>query len=51
MDDGEHQDEVELAFEARQEGDGFAVLPAGGGSGAGEVGVDGLDGEVALAAP
>ena len=49
MDDGEHEDEVELGIEAREQGEGFAVAPAGGGSGAGEVGVDGEDGEIALA--
>ena len=49
VDDREHQDEVELAFEAGQQGDGFGVLPADGGRGAGDVGMDGLDGEIALA--
>ena len=49
MDDGEHEDEVELGFEARKQVEGFGVAPANGGSGAGEVGVDGEDGEIALA--
>ena len=49
MDDREHEDEVELGFEAREQGEGFGVAPANGGSGAGEVGVDGEDGEIALA--
>ena len=49
MDDGEHEDEVELGIEAREQGEGFGVAPANGGSGAGEVGVDGEDGEIALA--
>ena len=49
MDDREHQDEVELGFETRQQGERFRVEPADGGGGAGEVGVDGLDGEIALA--
>ena len=49
MDDGEHEDEVELRFQAGEQGEGFGVAPADGGSGAGEVGVDGEDGEIAPA--
>jgi hypothetical protein len=49
MDDREHEDEVELGLEAWQQGEGFGVAPANGGSGAGKVGVDGEDGKIALA--
>ena len=49
MDDREHEDKVELSLETRQQGEGFVVHPADGGSGAGDVCVDGLDGEIALA--
>ena len=48
-DDGEHQDEVELAFEAGQQGDGLGVLPADRGRGTRDVRMDRLNGEAALA--
>lgn len=49
MDDGQHQDEIELPFKSGKEGRALRVLPAGGGRGPSEVGVNGQHGDVALA--
>ena len=46
MDDGEHEDGVEVAFAAREEGGGLAVVPADGGGGVGEIDAEREDGEV-----
>jgi hypothetical protein len=46
VDHGEQQDHVSLLFEAREQCGGLGVLPAGGGGGAGEIGVQGEDVEL-----
>ena len=43
MDEGQHQDGVEVAVAAIEERGAFAVLPAGGGRGVGEIDAEGED--------
>src|SRR5690242_8529459 len=48
VDDGKHQHQVELCFEAGKEGDGFSILPTDCRCGTSNVCVDRLDCEIAL---
>src|SRR5665213_1556047 len=47
MDDGEHEYEIELAFQPCEQCAGFVVIPADGWSGTREIRMNGLDGKLA----